>query len=96
MMGGFGGCCGNGWFGNFGSFGWIGFALNILVLITFAVGLVLLIVWVLRRIRSSASGSYTQNLSEFPQTPANEVLDIRYARGEISREEYKRISADLG
>jgi uncharacterized membrane protein len=95
MMGGFGGCCGIGWFGNLGSFGWIGIALNLLVLITFVVGLVLLIAWVLRRVRSSASGDISQNLSEFPQTSANEVLAIRYARGDISQEEYKRISSDL-
>ena len=30
-----------------------------------------------------------------PELKPGEILDLRYARGEISREDYERISADL-
>jgi len=32
---------------------------------------------------------------EGPELKPGEILDLRYARGEISREEYERIRADL-
>lgn len=75
MMGGFGGL------GLFG--GLIGMIFNLLIL----VGIVLLIVWAVKRFTSS-------NPSTGLQTP-KEILQARYARGEISREQYQQLLSDV-
>jgi uncharacterized membrane protein len=93
MMGGWGSCCG-GWFGSLGGFGWIGLVINIVMVLTITLGMLALIIWVVRQLRNLRS--------QDPASPAydhrtpREVLDIRYARGEISREDYHTIIADLG
>ena len=76
MMGGFGGL------GLFG--GLIGLIFNLLIL----VGIVLLVVWAVRRFASS-------NISSGIQTP-KEILQSRYARGEITRDQYQQMLSDVG
>ena len=79
--------------GYYGGFGWIGMILNLVVTIGVIVGLVLLVVWAVRR----TSGSSSQAGSQNPSGPsARDIVQARYARGEISREEYQQILADLG
>ena len=75
MMGGFGGM------GLFG--GLIGLIFNLLIL----VGIVLLVVWAVKRFTSS-------NTSSGIQTP-KEILQSRYARGEITREQYQQMLTDV-
>ncbi len=95
MMGGFGGCCGTGWFGNFGSFGWIGFALNLLILSAFVIGLVVFILWLVRRLRGDGPNAYAPTMAGPGQTSPEEILAIRYARGEIDRDQFKKMVSDL-
>jgi len=61
------------------------FSLGILV------GLVLLIVWLAR----SLSGRRTTSNSSTAQPSAREILQMRYARGEISQDDYRAMLADI-
>ncbi len=80
MMGG--GMMGYGGMGLFG--GIIGLVFNLLIL----VGIVLLVVWAVKRFTSN-------NSSPAMQSP-KEILQARYARGELTREQYQQMLSDLG
>ncbi len=83
MMGGTG-------FGTFGSFGLLGMILNLVITVGVIVGIVVLVVWAVRRLSSegiSGPGARSQS--------AKEVLQLRFARGEITSEQYKEILAEL-
>jgi putative membrane protein len=60
------------------------------------IGLVLLVIWAVRRITSSQSGSAFSGGHGSGLSAAREILQTRYARGEISREEYQRMLEDIG
>ena len=81
MMGG-GGMMGFGGMGLLG--GIIGLILNLAILI----GFVLLVVWAVKRFTSN-------NSSPTLQSP-KEILQTRYARGELTREQYQQMLSDLG
>ena len=77
----------------FGGFGWIGMILSLVLTVGVIVGLVWLVVWAVRR----GSGPYLPSNSQSPSGPsAKDIAQMRYAKGEISREEYLRILDDLG
>ena len=77
MMHGFG-------FGGMGLFGgWIGLILNLAIII----GIVILVVWAVKRFTSSS-------VSSGGQTP-REIVQARYARGEITRDQYQQMLSDL-
>jgi putative membrane protein len=80
MMGG--GMMGYGGWGLFG--GIIGLVFNLLIL----VGIVLLVVWAVKRFTGN-------NSSPTSQSP-REILQTRYARGELTREQYQQMLSDLG
>jgi putative membrane protein len=63
--------------------GWIGLLFNFAIII----GIVILVVWAVKRF---SSGS----VSSGSQTP-REILQARYARGEITRDQYQQILLDL-
>ena len=70
--------------GGFGLLGGlIGMVFNLLIL----VGIVLLVVWAVKRFASS-------NPSTGVQTP-KEILQARYTRGEITREQYQQMLTDV-
>ena len=82
MMGG--GMLGMHGFGGMGLFGgWIGLIFNLAII----VGIVFLIVWAVKRFTSG-------NISASGQTP-REIVQARYARGEITRDQYQQILQDL-
>ncbi len=85
MMTGFG-------FGDFGTLGWIGMILNWVITIGLIVGVVLLIAWLVKRIDANGQAARGAPTTVSPR----EILQIRYARGEITREQYQQILADLG
>jgi putative membrane protein len=77
MMNGFG-------FGGMGLFGGlIGLIFNLAIII----GIVILIVWAVKRFTNG-------NLSTNVQTP-REILQTRYVRGEITRDQYQQMLSDL-
>ena len=65
-------------------FGWIGLIFNLAII----VGIVILIVWAVKRFTSGRTSSDGQ-------TP-REILQARYARGEITRDQYQQMLQDLG
>ena len=81
-----------GFLGNFEVWSWVGLVLNLVLWVGLIAGLTLLVVWAVRRARvpaataASASGKPT----------AKEILQARYARGEITREQYQLIKQDIG
>ncbi|MAT43709.1 MAG: hypothetical protein CL609_15335 [Anaerolineaceae bacterium] len=81
-----------GGFGSFGGFGWIGMVLNLIISIAVIIGLILLVVWAVRRFSGS---NYQSGIQSPGSQSAKEIAQARYARGEISREEYQQILSDL-
>jgi len=77
--------------GTFGAWGWIGMILNLLLSVGLIAGLVYLVVWLVRRVGAQApvSGSIANPLT------AREIAQVRYAQGEINREEYLKLIEDL-
>ncbi|MBI3740066.1 MAG: SHOCT domain-containing protein [Chloroflexi bacterium] len=70
-----------------GGFGLIGLIINVAIII----GVVLLIVWAVRRF---SGGAVNWNQPSGSQSP-REILQARYARGEITREQYQQMLGDL-
>ncbi len=89
MMPGFGFGC-----GSFGMFGWWGLILNAVFGIVILAGLIWLAVWTVRRFNN---GNHTNSgITAITQsTSAIEQAQLRYARGEITREQYQQILADI-
>ncbi|MCL4294506.1 MAG: SHOCT domain-containing protein [Anaerolineae bacterium] len=80
--------------GGFGSFGLMGGLIGLLFNIAVLVGVVLLVVWAVQKVsRSTNSGAATTSPSQV--LSAREILDIRYARGELTREEYQTRLSDI-
>ena len=89
-MMGFGGMMG--WGGPGYGFGWWGILMGILMLLFWVLvigGIVWLVIWLVQQPRPGAAG---------PGAPGPSALDIlreRYARGEITREQYEQMRHDL-
>lgn len=73
----------------FGGLGWIGLLFNLVII----VGIVVLVVWAVKRFTNGTSN--WNQLSSGGQSP-REILQSRYARGEITREQYQQMLSDLG
>jgi len=81
---------GTGCFGNFGSYGWIGMIINLVITIVVVAGIIWLVVWLVRK-----GIPNNQVLSMTPHVNPREILQTRYARGEITREQYQLMLEDL-
>jgi putative membrane protein len=81
--------------GNFGhgGFGFIGMILGLVIVLAVLVGITLLVIWLVRR-----SGGYNARvgLQDVSGQSARDIVQARYAKGEINREEYQQLMADLG
>ena len=75
----------------FGLYGLFGMLFNIAIL----VGVVVLAVWAVQKFTSSGSGSGSSDNRHSPAPSAREILDQRYARGELNREEYQQKLHDI-
>ena len=82
------GLMGWGSYGGFDSYGWIGMIINLVITIVVIVG----IFWLIRRALSM--GQVSSEPASAVQSP-REILQIRYVRGEITREQYQEILEDL-
>ncbi len=89
MMPWFGGCCG------YGSFGWIGLLLNLIITLALIGGIAALAIWLVRRLSAGDSGESSHEDHAQAQPSPRELLKIRYARGEITREQYLQMLDDL-
>jgi putative membrane protein len=73
---------GNWWFG-MGAFGW-------LIMILFWGGVIWLIVWILRTNTPPHQQGYPRH-----EKSAKEILDIRFAKGEISKKEHAEMKKEI-
>jgi putative membrane protein len=75
----------------FGNFGWFGMIINLVITILVVVGIIWLVVWMVRKgIPNNQVHSTSSHVNPL------EILQARYARGEINREQYQQILEDLG
>jgi len=79
------------WFGHMDGFGWQGMLIGGVVMLLFWGGLITAIIWVARGAFSHSAGSTSSQVG----VSARELLDQRYARGEITREQYQEMKRDL-
>lgn len=80
----------NGWMHGFGGMGLIGGIIGLLFNLAVVVGIVVLVIWAVKRFSSGT----TFNPGTGVQTP-REILQARYARGELTREQYQQMLQDL-
>lgn len=74
--------------------GWIGMIVGGLIFIAFVIGLIFFVLFLVRAGRHSAwSGSHHGMMKDEPS--AKDILQTRYAKGEITQAEYKKILDDL-
>jgi len=77
----------------YGSFGWIGMILGLVIMIALITGFVILVIWAIRQMSGNA------NHIQYPvskELTAKDIAKARYAKGEISREEYQQLLSDIG
>lgn len=72
----------------FGSWGIIGMILNLLFTLLILGGIILLVYWIIKQFASTSTSLESKS-------KALEVLKERYAKGEISEAEYKRMKKEL-
>ncbi|NIS81645.1 MAG: SHOCT domain-containing protein [Anaerolineales bacterium] len=92
MMNWFSGCCG---FGGFGEGSIVGLILNLVIILGLFVGGVFLIFWIVRRLNAGGQGYGSPQDLEQGRLSPREILDVRYARGEIDREQYQQMLSDF-
>lgn len=87
MMGGYGGY--GGMMGSYGGFGFnpVGWVLSLIFWALIIGGAVLLILWLVRNVNGTSAGSLSNS--------AIEILKARYARGEITKEQFDSMKRDL-
>lgn len=84
----------HGAYGFGGGVSWIGMIFGALFSLALLVGLILLIIWGIRRLSGGGNHPHAAPPAQ-GQPSAKEILQARYARGEITREQYQEILADL-
>lgn len=86
----------HGFFPGLGGGEWLIMILCMAFIIAIIIGSVLLITWLVRRSSSNVGGASSSLTPAAPPAPsAREILQTRYARGEITREQYQEMLADL-
>jgi putative membrane protein len=78
--------------GMMNGFGFGGMLIGLLFNVAVVVGIVLLVVWAVKRFAGGAANSNQTTGSQSPR----EILQVRYARGEVTREQYQQMLQDLG
>ncbi len=93
MMGGWPTGLMHGW--GIGSFGWFGIILMWLIPVGFVVLVALGIIWLVRGFSPTGESSATINQRDESHSSPREILQIRYASGEITRDQYLQMLDDL-
>jgi putative membrane protein len=76
----------------YGGMGLLGGILGLIFFLAVLVGLVLLVIWAVRRLRQGSMSTPPQVMGA---PTAKEILQARYAKGEITREQYLEMLKDL-
>ncbi len=88
----------HGWGFYGGGLGWVGMILGGLFTLIVIVLLILFIVWIIRRMSGHRMGGnyWMQGGPGGPGGPsAKDILQMRYAKGEITQEQYQQMLAEL-
>jgi putative membrane protein len=80
--------------GTFGTWGWVAMILQMVFWVGLIAGIVLLVFWAIRG-SSRTTASMSSEVGSRPPT-AIDILKTRYARGEITREQYEIMKQDVG
>ena len=75
------------WFGNYG---WIGMIINLVLSIGLITGIVFFVIWIVKEVNNIKRGSHNKETSS-----AIEIAKERYAKGEITREDFQNLLIDL-
>jgi len=75
-----------------GGMGLVGGLIGLIFNLAIVIGIVILIVWAVKRFTSGATNWNQTSGSQSPR----EILQTRYARGEITRDQYQQMLQDLG
>ena len=90
-----GGMMGGSGFGGFGTFGLLGGILNLVITVGVIIGVVLLVIWLVRRLGQNG-GVGAAAFGNIPGTESpRDIAQLRYARGEITREQFQELLTDL-
>ena len=84
-------------FGFYGGYNWIGMIVGGIFTLIILVLLILLIIWVIRRLSGHYAGGYHYMHAGGPSggPSAKEILQTRYAKGEITQEQYQQMLAEI-
>jgi putative membrane protein len=88
------GLCHFGNWGNFGTWGWVAMILQMVFWLGLIAGIVLLVLWAIRGSGRTPAAMSSHVASSQPS--AVDILKARYARGEITREQYEIMRQDIG
>ena len=83
-------------FSGMGAFGWFGMIFNLVLLVGLIAGFVGLIVWLVRKSSTNNQALASSSIQGNVALSAREILEMRYARGEITREQYQTMKEDIG
>jgi putative membrane protein len=72
--------------------GWNGMIINLVISVALIIGLVVLVIWIVKQFSNNNPSRTLNNAAP----SAVEIVKERYAKGEITREEYQKLVADLG
>jgi putative membrane protein len=75
----------------YGGLGWIGMVINLVISVALIIGLVFLVIWIVKRLNNNNSGRTLYNAP----SSAVEIAKERYAKGEITRDEFQKLLVDL-
>jgi putative membrane protein len=84
-----------GFYGGLGGFNWIGMIVGGIFTLIILVLLILLIIWIIRRLSGRHMGGYHYMQGGMGGQSAKEILQMRYAKGEITQEQYQQMLAEL-
>ena len=82
---------GFGWMHGYGGMGLLGGLIGLIFNLVVIVGIAWLVIWAVRRF-TGADGNWSRSAGS--QSP-REVLELRYARGEITRDQFRQMLKDL-
>jgi putative membrane protein len=76
----------------YGGLGWIGMLINLVISVVLIIGVIFLVIWIAKRLSNNNSEREFNNTT----LSAVDIAKERYAKGEITREEFQKLLVDLG